>query len=381
MMMRKRADALQAVGRDDEATLTRVELAWDELDRARFWEAGFALSDGVQTGAPPTVDAFIERARSVAEGAVWAAKGRPLDDFVVAFDGLMPGDPCRERAAAFLAEEAIAADLPELLINRLAGLQSIADEASKGSAATAWLAIRLRMCLADATGEWRDLLWEIHREHPRSMVAWAHARYARALALAGDGPGARDNYLEAIERACTEEMFDEAADWLYALRTVRSLYERSFDDDEHPRALALRPYAKPSSLPGSPHTKELALAAMLDQKDGSEAWQRCGRWRWQAVVRAQLTDEFASVEDIGMLQERQGDAEAAIESFVRAGAEKKAKEAAGNLPERTAHVDLRILRALPDSRGTAYAAAASAGDLLDDNCQRVDRPGAERNHR
>jgi hypothetical protein len=40
MMLRKRANALQAAGRDDEATIARAGLASDDLDRVRPWEAG-----------------------------------------------------------------------------------------------------------------------------------------------------------------------------------------------------------------------------------------------------------------------------------------------------------------------------------------------------
>jgi hypothetical protein len=35
VMLRKRADALQAVGGDDEATIARVEVAWHVLDHVR----------------------------------------------------------------------------------------------------------------------------------------------------------------------------------------------------------------------------------------------------------------------------------------------------------------------------------------------------------
>jgi hypothetical protein len=55
-----------------------------------------------------------------------------------------------------------------------------------------------------------------------------------------DGAGAQDNYLEALERASAEEMFDEAADWLYALRVVRTWYDTSYRDEQRPLH---KPYA------------------------------------------------------------------------------------------------------------------------------------------
>jgi hypothetical protein len=128
-MFRKRANALQAVGREDEATNARIGLAWDDLDRVRPWEASFALHDGmrpVQLSLAPAT----ERVRKAADAAVSRAKGGALEDFVAAFDALTPGDLFRDRAAVFLTEEAIAADRPELIVDRLDALRSIAEGAS-----------------------------------------------------------------------------------------------------------------------------------------------------------------------------------------------------------------------------------------------------------
>jgi hypothetical protein len=366
MMLRKQANALQADGRDDEATMVRVGLVWDDLDRVRPWEAGFALNDGTKPGVQLAVSPAIERVLVTAEAAMWRAKGSAMDDFVAAFDALTVGDLYLDRAAVFLAEEAIAADQPKLIVDRLEILRVIAADASRSTdEATRRLAIRLRMCVADATGEWLELVRAV-RQQPWRIVAWVHARYARYLGLSGDGAGAEEHYLDAIDYASRKEMFDEAASWLYALRSVRFMYERFEADQEHPIAQALRPHAKPSSLPGSPHTAELALEAMLNGKEPREALQRAERWRWQAVVRADLTDEMRAVRAIGTLQERQGDHEAAIVSYVRSGAGETAEAAASRLPEQPAHIDIRLLKAESRRRASAYMAAAKAADLLDD---------------
>jgi len=366
MMLRKRANALQAAGRDDDATIARVGLAWGDLDRVRPWEAGFSLHDGKGPGVQLALSAGTERILLAAEAAVWRAKGSAIGDFVAAFDALTPGDLYLDRAGVFLAEEAIAADQPELMIDRLDLLRTTAADASRSTdEATRGLAIRLRMCLADATGEWLDLVRTV-RQDPRPIVAWVRARYARYLALSGDGASAEEHYLDAIEYASAKEMFDEAANWLYALRSVRIMYERFAADTEHPLAQALRPHAKPSSLPGSPHTAELALQAMLDGDQPHEALQRAERWRWQAFVRADLTDEMRAVRAIGTLKERQGDQEAAIASYVRTGAGERAEAAADALPEQPAHIDTQLLSPESRRRASAYMAAARAADLLDD---------------
>jgi hypothetical protein len=107
-------------------------------------------------------------------------------------------------------------------------------------------------------------------------------------------------------------MFDEAADWLYAWRTVLSWYDGPLKDEQHPLAQALRPHAKPTTLPGSPHTAERALRAMQDADKPDMALQAVRRWRWQAVVRAQFTEEIEALETFGALMQRQGNADSAI---------------------------------------------------------------------
>jgi hypothetical protein len=189
------------------------------------------------------------------------------------------------------------------------------------------------------------------------IVAWVHARYARFLAVSGDGAGAQEQYLDAIERASTKEMFDEAAEWLYALPKVRWMYGMLPTDeqaDEHSLARALRPHAKPSTLPGSQHTGELALGAMADETTPHEALQRCRLWRWQAVVRADRSEESHAVKGMGTLQERQGDIETAIQSDVRAGSVEKAVKAARNLPELRPHLE-QTTSLLRHRRAAAYA--------------------------
>jgi hypothetical protein len=168
-------------------------------------------------------------------------------------------------------------------------------------------------------------------------------------------------------RGCTEKMFDDVADWLYALRYVRHLCGE-FGTDTHPLAQTLRARAAYSSLPGSPTVAELALGAMADESRPREAFQRCHRWRWQSVVRGALPHEFQAVEAIGILQEKNGEIEAAIESYVRAGSAKKVKAAAGKLPDdHPVHIDRSLLTALSPMRAAALAAAAAAADVLDDD--------------
>jgi hypothetical protein len=133
IMLRKRATAMQKAGLHDEATIARIGLAWDDLDHVRVWEAGWALHDSPQASAGLSLTASVERALAVADAAVWAAKGADLQQVADAFDALEPTDPYRDRAAVFLAEEAIAADRNEIVIDRLEELRFIANGIPKSA--------------------------------------------------------------------------------------------------------------------------------------------------------------------------------------------------------------------------------------------------------
>ncbi len=80
-----------------------------------------------------------------------------------------------------------------------------------------------------------------------------------------------------------------------------SWYDDFLKDEQHPLAQALRPHAKPSTLPGSPHTAERALRAMQDADKPDTALQAVRRWRWQAVIRGQFTEEIEALETLGTL--------------------------------------------------------------------------------
>jgi hypothetical protein len=365
VMRRRSADALQAAGYHDEAALARISLAWDELDRVRIWEAGFVLQDGRRTGGQLSLSDEVQRLHRNIDLAISLAKGADIELFADAFDHPVADDRFAARAAAFLCEEAIADGDVSVLRTRVDPLRQIADAA----AATRddrqrQLALRIRMCLADATDTWSALASDVHHQPPIS-AAWLCARYGRHLALNGDGAAAQMQYRNAIERATRAKMFNDAADWLYALRTVHHWYDIRLDE-QHPRAQVMRPHAKPSPLPGGTHTVELALTAMLDPAKPQEALHRVSRWRWQAVIRAQLTYELNACEALGTLLERSGAVEAALPQFVRAGTEERALKACNALPERPVTLDRAMPMRDPARRAAAYRTVAAAADLVTD---------------
>jgi hypothetical protein len=371
IMLQRRADALEAVGRVGEAILTRIGMAWDELDSSPTFDGALLALKGLPYVVDRALPESTERAYWVTYAAIRPGGSGELAEPLARFDALDDGDPYRGHAAVFLAENAIAANKPGAVLDRADLFRSIAlDAARSPEEATRLQAVRLGMCLADATGEWRELLREVQRRYGPPIRAWVRARYARYLALSGDRPEAEAKYLRAIEIASNSEMMEEAAEWLYALGAARWLYGRARsgeDPDEHPLAQALRPYARPSALPGSQHTAELALTALADESRPAEALERCYRWRWQAVIRAQLADELTVLRAIGSLLERRKEIVPAMESFVRANSAEKASAAARHLPDSRTHIDRELWTPVPMRRAAVYSAAAAAADLLDDD--------------
>lgn len=354
IVRRREADALQACGSFDEAAGVGIALAWDYLEAALPWEAGFALRNA------SAASSAAAGALAAGQAAVLVAKGGSLNPLLEAFDGLDTDAPARDRAAALLCETAVALAEPQVVQAREQVLEDIARGKSRA-------ALRVQLCLGDVTGEWRWRLNDIGRRFDPPSRAWAHARYARFLALHGDGAGAREQYLIAIERACAEEMLDDAADWLYALRLVGYWYPDDDRNDEHPIAQALRPNARPSSLPGSAHAAEKALRAMQDGNKPLEAMQRARAWLWQGVTRASLTAELAAARSIGMHLHREGHPAEAITWFIRAGEVKRAETAAKDVTTMPAGLDAADVHVVDDCRAAAYAAVAAAADLLDDD--------------
>ncbi|MFI0486776.1 hypothetical protein [Actinomadura sp. 9N215] len=372
-MRSAQASALLAAGSLAEAVELSIGLAWDHLDRAQPWDAHAALAGSGRRRDGIDWPIELHRASRAADEAIWVTKGAGLSGFLESFDELEPGDPHSLRAAVFLCEEAIAAARPELVVERLEALQRILEEpqASNGDE-TKRSVLRAQMCLADATGTWDELMRTVRLLHPPQTLAWLDARHGRYLALHGNGLGSEQAYLSAIERAVPASMFDEAADWLYALRTVRFWYHDGEDvEDEHSVAQTLRPLARTSRLPGSPYLQQHAYSSALDDDKTETAIQRTLRWRWQAVLRAQLTDEIDAQEKLGRLLQRRGDLAEARDSLVRAGASKYISSLAKRLPEERVLLPPLRRNAPPVQHAAAFAFTIKTADLLSDDDART----------
>ena len=205
--------------------MIHLELGWRLLNAGDPFSARSEIrAIGECSPQPHGPIARVAEALSTAVGLRYE-HGVTLDDLAASFDALHADDPYRQDVALVLAEEAVAARRPTLVSFRADAMQAIAAEQPSDEAGQT-VAARLRMCLSDCGGDWDGLATGVGRHYSPRLAAWILARHARHLALTLRPDESVERWFEAIERACNERLFEDAADWLYAVRAVKVKSDR-----------------------------------------------------------------------------------------------------------------------------------------------------------
>jgi hypothetical protein len=171
----------------------------------------------------------------------------------------------RARTVLVAAEHALANDDLAWIISHQRQIESSAAEIEGTNAD---VGVRLRLTVADATGEWAPLIHTARTVMVRTdLKALTLARHARYQALQSKFTEADDVWTEAIGDACLAQRHKDAADWLYSQRFIANRYRGIVEDQWHPVARAL------SDLPTQPRLvttaddcRERALAALHYEK-------------------------------------------------------------------------------------------------------------------
>jgi hypothetical protein len=125
------------------------------------------------------------------------------------------------------------------------------------------VAVRLRLTVADATGDWANLIRTARTAMSRDLKALTLARHARYQALQSEFKEADDTWTEAIGDACLAKRHKDAADWLYSQRYIASRYRGVLEDHWHPVARALSDLpTQPKLVTTADDSRERALAAL-----------------------------------------------------------------------------------------------------------------------
>lgn len=166
----------------------------------------------------------------------------------------------RARTILFAAEHALGNDDFAWIIAHGDQIETTADDIATDHID---LAVRLRLALGDATGEWDDLLHTASSGMRRDLKALTLARHARHKLLQAAPAEADRDWQAAVGEACLAERHVDAADWLYSQRFVANRYLGPVEDKWHLVAQALSDLpSKPRIIAGGDRVREHALAAL-----------------------------------------------------------------------------------------------------------------------
>jgi hypothetical protein len=362
----QQARALRDAGRAAEAARILLQLGWRLLDAGDPFAAQRQVQEIV--GAGDAVPDNLSRAAAALSAAagIRYEHAVTLDHLAAAFDELEEGDPHRSDAAVVVAEEAVAARRPEIVRSRHRTLERLAEQQASGGP-DQLVEARLRTCLADCCGGWDSLATGARQRFSPRVTAWILARHARYLALTLRPELSVERWQDAAERACAEGMYDDAADWLYALRAVKVQYG-SFDrgiNDVHRLAQALRSSGGGTLLPQPYSARERALSLLLDGR-WPDALEALGRYLWRATAGADWSGEIEAHEQLGDLFARTGRPDEAVQHFIRGGNGKKLEALAADLPDAALTLSTGLLSEAPWERTAAYIFVTAVADLLVD---------------
>lgn len=227
-------------------------------------------------------------------------------------------------------------------------------------------AVRLRVAVADADGDWVRLLRDAGagRVSP-SLASLVHSRYGRWLAWNAEPESSEDAYSRAIIAAAEAGLPADAAANLYDIRTVRALFFPLREDDWHPRALALAG-EHGSFLKQRSEQVRFALQDLFVRPDrsGPTAHRAFRRAQWEARMSGHFAAELSTYALLASLHTNADDFGVALEYAIRAGDKEQAVRVARRL-ERPVHSVWAVLdRPTPWEVATALAVLTAWGDLL-----------------
>ncbi|MFJ8010803.1 ATP-binding protein [Streptomyces fagopyri] len=230
------------------------------------------------------------------------------------------------------------------------------------------LAVRLRLTVADATGQWTDLVDAARRrQHRRILCALILARYARHLAITGGSQGAAEFWKEAVEQACLDGHNADAGEWVHAQRLLHQrtapLATPTIDDLDLAKALLARP-GRSNLLSagdlltkgiGALHDKNLRTAA-LALRQQVRLSSASGRWFDEHIARRRLVEVLL---EAGEFDRAAGHAVTVGETKI---AEKLTKAAAEHFMDVTHRLDSAPFW----EKATVFRLLAEQADLIPD---------------
>jgi hypothetical protein len=285
----------------------------------------------------------------------------PLNLPIAELQQLNPGD--RAQTALFSAERALGNDDLGWVVRHT---QLLSDCASEVESTHEEVAARLRLAIADAAGDWNELLHAARTAMRRDLGALTLARYARYAMWQGDYADANQAWSEAINHGCLAHRNEDAADWLYSQRFVMNRHALVLEDKWHPLARSLSNLpSRPRIVTSTTSSRESALAAMHhDQKRSAAIHLR--RYLCDGIRSGSLNDEIDARALLGGLYAETDEPHLAARQLILARDYEAARGVAQDMGD--AYLDVSDLIASPVSwvAATAFEFAAEEADLVPD---------------
>lgn len=235
-------------------------------------------------------------------------------------DLLQSDAPSNARLALLAAEVALAAgDLIWLLDN-----QTQLESHVESLAAQPLLRLRLRLVVADATGQWAGLLHDARvtkSDGGLEGAALTLARSARYLALREQFVEADAHWEEAVGKAVLVQRWKDAEAWTMSRRAYRVYWNRRSVNDLLSVQNAIRAQGQSTRLaPGFDDAYQQALQRLHDKSGGGapEAVRLASRTVRDAVVRGDWADEEQARVLLGDARTAVGDLDEAAHEYALA---------------------------------------------------------------
>jgi hypothetical protein len=374
VLRRRQLDALYEARLVDEAIALAGELAVAALHHGDRYEARVLahrmqeIGDGAEPQSPA---GHVRRRHIELIHAAVEATLHPLGSPDRLWNALRSGvetEPEYQPSLVLLLAEDVQATEPDRLPDLDGLLRQVIDRASNqdGNPETV---LRLRLACAEYDQHERRDLATVARRH---LVAGAHAalisaREARRCCLEGRAEEALEAWRDAVHDAIHAGLSDDAANWLYAIRSLNALYGSWTTelDDEHRLAQALRATASGHLLDRVREPSEAARAAIVAGNPiDATLWGR--RWLVDAVVTGCWAHESEAIEFLGDIYRDNQEPGLAAVFYQRVGQVKKATALVNDVGD--VLLPVGALTGEPWWMLCTRAAQASAqADLLDDD--------------
>jgi hypothetical protein len=363
VVLERRATLLGQAGEHDRAARLLCDAFWPALDGAQQDHA-HGLSEALASIAASDISRSLARITELAVDVVRHPLGA-IPRFELAEVRSDTTDLDAARLVLLIVENAAVDPMDTWRRDHVAELRALADAAQSHGRAGALLACRLRIEVAEVTGDWTDLLDAARKQRVRrDQAVLIFARNGVYNAERGQPEQAEGAWQDAMTQACLDGQDNAAAEHVFSRQILRIKYGSPMPGNDQQLIRSLR--ARSTSQPRAERLEDKAMRALLEGKPAvavallrgfHRAAYSAGAWGQMLRARKMLADAYSTTAE-PML---------AVRLYALAGQLKKAAAVAKNDPN--VYLDVRDTLESPAYwvAGTGYQIVAVQADLVPDN--------------